>query len=135
MAATHTSAFHDWMRALAERLRPGAPVQGREERVRLRSGASRQEREERVRLATGDTWGLHVHGGEALALTCEDGQLWLTCEGDSRDHVLHPGQTVRLGRPGHVVVQALRPARFCLARGTQGPSRAAPAHGTEAHAP
>ncbi|MFP2913496.1 DUF2917 domain-containing protein [Pyxidicoccus sp. 3LFB2] len=120
MAATLTFTVHDWLRALAERLRPGARWDGSEEQVRL---------------ARGDTWGVHALGGEHLALTCDDGQLWLTCEGDSRDYVLGPGHTVRLEAPGHVVVQALRSARFNLVRRPADLARATRHHGPEARAP
>ncbi|WP_164012539.1 DUF2917 domain-containing protein [Pyxidicoccus trucidator] len=120
MAATLTFTFHDWLRALAEWLRPGAHRNGSEERVLLERGA---------------TWGMHTHGGEHLALTCDDGQLWLTCEGDSRDYVLGPGHTVRLKAPGHVVVQALRLTRFNLVRWPSSLARAMEPREPEAHAP
>jgi DUF2917 family protein len=47
-----------------------------------------------------------------LRLTCHEGLLWLTREGDSRDEVVKAGGSVRLDGPGLVVVQALRSARF-----------------------
>lgn len=104
MALTLTFTVQDWLRALAERL--GA-------------AARRDAPAGPVLLARGATWSVHTHGGEPLALTCGDGQLWLTREGDARDYVLGPGDSVRLEAAGHVVVQALRSARFCLSRGTR----------------
>lgn len=35
-------------------------------------------------------------------------RLWLTRRGDLDDHVLHPGDRVRLGRGDDIVVEALR---------------------------
>ena len=108
----------EWLRALAEWLRPGA----------RRSGP-----EESVSLAQGGTWSVHLHGGENLALTCGEGLLWLTLEGDSRDYVLSPGHTLPL-EPGHVVVQALRAARFRLATPPSDARSDPPPHRAEAHA-
>ena len=73
----------------------------------------------RVQLPQGGLWSVRSANGEALRLTCGDGLLWLTYEGDAKDHVLHPGGTFHLERPGHVVVQALRPSTFCLAHRLQ----------------
>ncbi|MCP3140079.1 DUF2917 domain-containing protein [Pyxidicoccus xibeiensis] len=106
MAVTLTFPFHHWLRALAERLRPGV---------------QRSYTAGPVSLERGATWSVRTQADESLTLTCGEGLLWLTREGDSRDYVLNPGQTVRLEVPGRVVVQALRPASFRLA---SGPSRA-----------
>ena len=115
MTVTLPFTLHGWMRALAERLRPGARWEGAAGPVWLERGA---------------TWSVRAHAGAPLVLTCGDGQLWLTCEGDARDYVLGPGDTVRLEAAGHVVVQALRPARVFLSRGTSVTATA-----PEAHAP
>ncbi|QSQ28523.1 DUF2917 domain-containing protein [Pyxidicoccus parkwayensis] len=108
------------MRALAEWLRPGARGDGSEGPLCLELGA---------------TWSAHLHGGQHLALTCADGQLWLTREGDARDYVLGPGDTVQVDAPGHVVVQALRAARFCLAKWPSGTGRETSHHDPEACTP
>ncbi|MCE9671605.1 DUF2917 domain-containing protein [Myxococcus stipitatus] len=65
-----------------------------------------------VRLLQGAVWSQRLLGTEGLSLTCAEGLLWLTFEGDPRDYVLEPGVTVRLARAGHVVAQALRPSRL-----------------------
>lgn len=112
--------FHEWMRALADWLpRPGA-------RWGALAGA--------VRLARDEVWGVYTHGGEPWVLTCAEGLLWLTREGDSRDFVLRAGDAVHLGSAGHVVVQALRPARFSLSRAASGAAHGARPHGPQAHA-
>ncbi|NMO18373.1 DUF2917 domain-containing protein [Pyxidicoccus fallax] len=102
MTLTLPITFHDWLRLLARRRRTGAPGDGGAGPVWLERGAM---------------WSLRAHPHEALALTCGDGQLWLTCEGDARDYVLGPGDTVRLEAAGHVVAQALKPTRFRVSRG------------------
>ncbi len=109
---------HEWMRTMRDWLLGArwAPV----------SGA--------VRLAQDEVWGVHLSHGEPGVLTCHEGLLWLTREGDSRDFVLRPGDIVHLGGSGHVVVQALRPARFGVTRTAPGVRHGARPHGPEAHA-
>ena len=66
---------------------------------------------EQVTLDEGAVWSHRVRTG-GLRLTCHEGLLWLTREGDSRDEVVRAGRSVCLDGPGLVVVQALRSARF-----------------------
>lgn len=113
--------LQEWMRTLADLLpRHGA-------RWGALAGAVR-------RLARDEVWGTHLQGDEPLVLTCDEGLLWLTLEGDSRDYVLGPGAAVKLETAGHVVVQALRPARFSLSRAASGAAHGTRPHGPEAHA-
>ncbi|WP_216619666.1 MULTISPECIES: DUF2917 domain-containing protein [Myxococcus] len=71
-----------------------------------------------VHLAQGALWSERTRSGHPLTLTCREGMLWLTCAGDAKDYVLHPGDTLRMERSGHVVVQALKPSRLCLMQRT-----------------
>ncbi|WP_187344881.1 DUF2917 domain-containing protein [Cystobacter ferrugineus] len=64
-----------------------------------------------VVLDEGAVWSCRVRAG-GLRLTCCEGLLWLTREGDPGDTVVKAGGSVRLDGPGLVVVQALRRARF-----------------------
>jgi hypothetical protein len=114
MTVAPAFTFQDWMRALMERRRLAARGDGS-------TGPLCLER--------GGVWSARLHGGEHLTLTCTDGQLWLTCEGDSRDVVLGPGHTVHVDVPGHVVVQALRAARLHVS------TSAAQHHAAETHTP
>jgi hypothetical protein len=66
-----------------------------------------------VALPRGTLWSQPVRLS-GLTLTCHEGWIWLTREGDMMDHVLTAGRSVRLDGPGLVVVQALRTARFSL---------------------
>lgn len=52
-----------------------------------------------------------------LALSCLDGVLWVTVDGDTHDYVLVPGQALRLARGRAATIQAIRPARFGVGRG------------------
>jgi len=45
-------------------------------------------------------------------ITCLDGTLWVTQEGDLKDYVLETGRSFWVTRPGTVVVQALENAQF-----------------------
>jgi hypothetical protein len=70
-----------------------------------------------------------VHSGCPLVLTgdargvsisCLEGDLWITQEGDSRDHMILPGQRFVVDRRGRILVSSLREAE--LAIGGQGRS-------------
>jgi len=112
LGAMEDAAMWDWLRTVAHRWRFGA-------RGNWTTGP--------VRLAQGGLWSVRTTGRESLVLTCAEGELWLTYEGDPRDYVLRPGDSMRLERAGHVVVQALRTSRFCL-RERPAPCAASGAH-------
>ena len=42
------------------------------------------------------------------------GTVWVTEEGDSRDHVVGPGDALVVVRPGRTIVQALKPSWISL---------------------
>jgi hypothetical protein len=50
-----------------------------------------------------------------LALTCGEGVLWLTVDGDPRDFVLEAGETFETRDHGRVLVYALAPSRISVA--------------------
>lgn len=43
-------------------------------------------------------------------IRCVSGTIWVTQAGDSRDHILNPGQDVLIESPDVVVIQAFGPA-------------------------
>ena len=47
-------------------------------------------------------------------VACLSGCVWLTQHGDSRDIILHAGDSFRIERPGCVVMAAGRPTRLHL---------------------
>jgi hypothetical protein len=82
-----------------------------------------------ARHATEFRTGMHMpHVDRALAknqllvmpdgnarLTCVEGVLWLTREGDFEDYILGPGQSFTSRRGDKITVQAMRPSRLQLA--------------------
>jgi len=69
--------------------------------------------ETELSLEQGGLW-THPLRLEGLRLSCREGLVWLTREGDREDHVLKPGEALQVEGPGRVVVQALRPAHLCV---------------------
>jgi len=59
---------------------------------------------------------LELGRGEAMTLVdavgtriaAQSGTLWVTQEGDRKDHILGEGQAIVVARPGRTVVQAMR---------------------------
>ncbi|MHA7632951.1 DUF2917 domain-containing protein [Corallococcus sp. M7] len=92
--------------------------------MRLRGGPASEACQERVSLPGGSLWSRRLRGASRW-LACEEGQVWLTLEGDPHDHVLGAGDTLEV-HAGHVVVQALRASRFNLSDCRTGSARAAP---------
>jgi hypothetical protein len=45
-------------------------------------------------------------------ISCRNGVLWITQEGDLKDYILEAGRDFWVTKPGSVVVQALADARF-----------------------
>ncbi|WP_338873405.1 DUF2917 domain-containing protein [Myxococcus stipitatus] len=101
MQSTSALSRRGWWGTLWNQLKPEVPTDAETGSVALFHGA---------------LWSRALQGHEGLSLTCVEGQLWLTFESDPRDYILEPGSTVRLAKPGLVVVQALRPSRFRLAK-------------------
>ncbi|HKJ88512.1 MAG TPA: DUF2917 domain-containing protein [Gammaproteobacteria bacterium] len=42
-------------------------------------------------------------------VVCREGILWMTRQGDGRDHLLRPGMALPVGKRGRVLVTALAP--------------------------
>ena len=49
-----------------------------------------------------------------LALTCDEGVLWLTVDGDPRDFVLEAGETFQTQDHGRVLIYALADSRISI---------------------
>ena len=47
-------------------------------------------------------------------LAAQRGTLWVTEEGEARDHIVEPGATFLIARAGRTVVQAMEPASISL---------------------
>ena len=55
-----------------------------------------------------------IDNGKGTLLQVKEGALWVTQEGDLRDHFIRPGQSFRLDRAGVTLAYALHDARFAL---------------------
>jgi hypothetical protein len=78
-------------------------------------------------LSQGKIW--RVDGDlKGEMIECLDGTLWVTQKDDLVDYFLNPGERFWVTRPGTVVVQALRGARFSCSRGKPHKREAIYAH-------
>jgi hypothetical protein len=50
-----------------------------------------------------------------LAVSCEEGAVWLTLDGDPRDFVLEPGERFETEDHGRVLIYALADSRISVA--------------------
>lgn len=72
-----------------------------------------EDMNEELELAHGDVLLLqHLHLGQILYGL--SGMVWVTQEGDSRDHLLGPGGAFRVQGRGRVVVQGLKRSRVLI---------------------
>lgn len=55
-----------------------------------------------------------IEDGRGMRVELWDGALWITQEGDTRDHFLQPGESFLLEREGVVIVSALRASQVTL---------------------
>ena len=78
------------------------------------------DRASRIEVAASAAASIEVSAGAALQ--CIAGKLWLTQEGDARDHVVPAGTTFCTDRGGRVVMSAIGGASVVLVR------KAAPRH-------
>ncbi|HSB66945.1 MAG TPA: DUF2917 domain-containing protein [Anaerolineales bacterium] len=64
-----------------------------------------------ISLAKFQTWTI---GGDRRGdvISCVDGTLWITQEGDLKDYVVETGKDFWVTKPGTLVVQALDNSRF-----------------------
>ena len=57
---------------------------------------------------------LLIEHGRGVQIELWDGELWITQEGDGRDHVIGPGAKFRLEREGILLANALKGAQLTL---------------------
>jgi hypothetical protein len=57
---------------------------------------------------------LRIEHGRGVQIELWDGELWITQEHDSRDHLIGPGAKFRLEREGIVLAHALKGAQLTL---------------------
>lgn len=69
--------------------------------------------------------------GDGVLIVCREGVLWVTQTGDTRDHLLNPGERYTACGNGVIVIEALRPAELRIERPETSarPVRISPAAG------
>ena len=60
---------------------------------------------------------LTLDDAEGLRILARRGTVWVTEEGNPNDHIVGPGDTLIVARPGRTLVQALDCAWISLAEG------------------
>jgi hypothetical protein len=60
---------------------------------------------------------LCIENGRGMCVRALSGMLWITEADSSADHMLRPGDEIRLARPGTAIVSAVRPARLVIELG------------------
>jgi hypothetical protein len=70
-----------------------------------------------VALAAGEV--LTLDDAEGTRIISRTGTVWVTEEGSRRDHIVGPGDTLVIARPGRTVVQALHSAWISIAEGSR----------------
>src|SRR5262245_11030447 len=71
-----------------------------------RTAMHEQYGSESIGLPRGKT--LRIQDGKGALLYVREGEVWLTQEGDTKDHILTAGQTFRLERDGASLVYSFR---------------------------
>jgi len=72
-------------------------------------------RKPEVSLDTGEV--LTLDDAEGTRILSRTGTVWVTEEGSREDHIVGPGDSLVVVRPGRTVVQALNPAWIALGAG------------------
>jgi len=88
----------------------------RPERAVMQSACSNPTTE--IQLAKGELWRA-VGNNRWRAILCLDGMIWITQDGDPRDHLIAAGEMFLISQAGQVLVQGLTSAQLqvtpCLA--------------------
>jgi hypothetical protein len=66
-----------------------------------------------VELARGELWRA-VGDTRWRAILCLDGMIWITQDGDPRDHLISAGEMFLISQDGEILVQGLIDARFSI---------------------
>ncbi|HXN15101.1 MAG TPA: DUF2917 domain-containing protein [Usitatibacter sp.] len=61
---------------------------------------------------------LTLDDAAGVRILARSGTVWVTEEGDRKDHIVGPGDSLLVARPGRTLVQALKPAWISIAEGS-----------------
>ena len=53
-----------------------------------------------------------LRSGRTFALALNEGQLWVTLEGDATDYLIQAGEMLQFSKPGKLVIEVLAGAKF-----------------------
>ncbi len=67
-----------------------------------------------ARIALERRGSIHLLDAAGVRIACRSGVVWITQHHDTRDIVLHAGETLEIDRCGVTIVQATEPARLTL---------------------
>lgn len=59
-------------------------------------------------------WMRHLETSEQFQVTCHEGSVWVSLEGDPLDHVLTAGQSAWLQGPGLVIAEAMDKSQISI---------------------
>jgi hypothetical protein len=63
-------------------------------------------------LDTGEV--VSLDDAQGVSIQAREGTVWVTEEGEARDHIVHAGEALVVARPGLTVLQALAPSWVAL---------------------
>ena len=62
---------------------------------------------------------LTLDDAEGMRILAHSGTVWVTEEGDAKDHIVEPGDALIVAHPGRTLVQALKPAWISIGEGVR----------------
>ncbi len=68
---------------------------------------------QKISLTENSLWSAYGDPNE-IQIDCQEGEVWITQEGDHRDIILQAGQGYRVEKRGLVIVQAIGGARILV---------------------
>ncbi len=68
---------------------------------------------QKISLTENSLWSAYCSPNE-IQIECQEGEVWITQEGDHRDIILQAGQGYRVEKRGLVIVQAIGGARILV---------------------
>ena len=68
---------------------------------------------QKITLTANSLWSAYCNPNE-IQIECQEGEVWITQEGDHRDIIIEAGQGYRVEKRGLLIVQAIGSARILV---------------------